>query len=711
MSVNTLQTIPREIGEFFLRPARILRGYRREYLRPDLVAGLTVAVLLLPQAIAYAQIAEMPPQAGLYAAVMAAVIGALWGSSSHLQSGPTNAASLLMLSTLIFYFPAGSPEYIAAAGLMTLMVGLARLAMGVLRLGVIVNFVSDAVIIGFTAGAGILIAVNQIRHLLRLDIINTPELFETLKEVSLHVNETHLPSLAMSVSIILVMALLRRYKPGWPSALLVMVLTSGMAAIWGRSIGIEVLGSIPRTLPPIAKIPITNLRLIGQLSTGALAISAIGIVEALSIARSISAKSGERINSNQEFVGQGLANIAAGVFSGFTCSGSFSRSSVTYESGGKTALAVAFSGLWVLIAMLVFAPLARYIPKAALASVLIVTSYGMVDRKEMSRIWHSSRGDSVIMIATLLATLLLPLEFAVLSGMIVSFARYIVTTSTPEVYPVVPDANYQLMVKQENTPPCLQLGVITIGGSLYFGATQHVEDRIYENLLKHPEQRFLLLRMSLVDHMDISGIHMLEAVVRKYRSRGGDVFFSGMRDTLQERMASVGFDEFIGGGHYLNTRESLSHLFHKVLDPSVCIYECDRRVFAECQALPKYPYGISPEKPVDIPEHMVAHWLPSEVRKYIDDPAAIGSPLLVDVREQSEYQNGHIPTTQLIPLRRMRAEGVNLPHDRLIILVCRSGRRSTLAAVILQDLGYTNVLNMKGGMLAWEAAGYPVAVE
>ena len=706
-----LQSFPREIGEFFLRPARILQGYRLAYLRPDLLAGLTVAVLLLPQAIAYAQIAEMPPQTGLYAAITAAVVGALWGSSSHLHSGPTNAASLLMLSTLIFYFPAGSPEYIAAAGLMTLMVGLARLMMGVLRLGVIVNFVSDAVIIGFTAGAGILIAVNQLRHMLRLDIVNTPELYETLAEVGLHINESHLPTVGLSLGIILVMAVLRRFRPGWPAALIVMVLTSAVASFWGQSLGLEVLGRIPRTLPPIAKIPITNLRLIGQLSTGALAISAIGIVEAMSIARSISAKSGERINSNQEFVGQGLANIAAGIFSGFTCSGSFSRSSVLYEGGGKTALSVVFSGLWVLVAMLVFAPLARFIPKAALASVLIVTSYGMVDRKEMKRIWQSSVGDTLIMIATLLATLLLPLEFAVLSGMIVSFARYIVTTSTPEVYPVVPDANYQMMVKQDRTLPCLQLGVITIGGSLYFGATQHVEDRIYDNLSKHPEQRFLLLRMSQVDHMDISGIHMIEAVVRKYRSRGGDVFFSGMRETLKERMLSVGFDEFIGQGHYLSTRESLSHLFHKVLDPSVCIYECDRRVFAECQALPKYPYGISPEKPVEIPEHLVTHWLPSEVRRSIDHPAEDADPLLVDVREQSEYQNGHIPTTVLIPLRRIRTEGLSLPTDRPVVLVCRSGRRSTLAAIILQDLGYTNVFNMKGGMLAWEAAGYPVAVE
>lgn len=706
-----MHAIPREIGEFFLRPAQILKGYRKEYLRPDMVAGLTVAVLLLPQAIAYAQIAELPPQMGLYAAIIATIAGAFWGSSSHLHSGPTNAASLLVLSSLIVLFPGGTSEYIAAAGLLALMVGIARVLMGVARLGVIVNFVSDAVIIGFTAGAGVLIGVNQLRHLLRLDITNSPSLFDTLGEVSAHISETHLPSLGIALGAILIMVLLKLLRPGWPAALLAMILASTAAAVLPETTGLAVLGQIPRSLPPFAKLPITDLRLIGRLSTGALALSAIGLVEAVSISRAISAKTGERINSNQEFIGQGLANVFAGLFSGYTTSGSFTRSSVLYGSGGKTALSSVFSGLWVLVAMLAFAPLTAYIPKAGLAGVLIITAFGMIDRSEIRRIWNSSRGDTLIMIATLLATLLLPLEFAVLSGMIVSFARYIVTTSSPEVYPVVPGPNFHHLVPQMEQYPCLQLGVVTIGGSLYFGATQHVETRIYENLENNPEQKYLLLRMTQVDHLDISGIHMLEAVVRKYRDRGGDVFFAGIRDSVKERMHSVGFEAHLGPGHYLDTRDSISYLFHKVLDPSVCIYECDRRVFAECQALPKYPYGPADDGPVEIPAHMVSHLMPSQLRECIDHPETLGNPLMIDVREHSEYQNGHIPNTALIPLRMMRNQGPGLPSDRPIVLVCRSGRRSTLAAIILKDLGYTNVYNMKGGMLAWEAAGYPVAVE
>jgi SulP family sulfate permease len=700
------------IRSFLLRPKSILQNYRREDMRPDLVAGLTVAVVLLPQAIAYALVAELPPQTGLFAAIVAAIVGALWGSSTHLHTGPTNAASLLVLSTLILVVPAGTPEYLAAAGLMAVMVGVARLVMGFARLGVVVNFVSDSVVIGFTAGAGILISLSQLRHLLRLDIASSPALFNTLIDLGRHLGDSHPASLAIGLGVILLMALLRRLRPKWPAALIAMVLAAGLTALLGpKTAGLAVLGELPRSLPPLASLPLLDLTLVGRISTGALAISAIGLVEAISIARSIAARSGQRLNSNQEFVGQGLANIAAGFFSGYTVSGSFTRTAVSYASGGRTQLASVFSGLWILAAMLLLAPLGRFIPKAALAGVLVVTAYGMVDRKTMRRIWHASRGDSAIMVATILATLVLPLEFAVLAGMLISFMRYIIKTSTPDVYPVVPDPNFHDLVRQESTLPCLQLGVMTIGGSLYFGATQHIETCIYDSLEKHPEQKYLLLRMSLVDHCDISGIHMLEAVVRTYRQHGGDVYFAGLREAVKTQMASVGFDAFIGDNHYLNPREAINHLFHKVLDPSVCIYECDRRVFAECQALPKYPYEEKAHMIVELTEHLVPQWKPSEALARLYDPESVGSPLLVDVREESEYDRGHIPHTHLIPLRMIRDIGTELPKDRPLIFVCRSGRRSIRAASIMQDLGYTNVFNLKGGMLAWEAAGYPIAVE
>lgn len=696
---------------YFNRPIEIFKGYRREYLKPDILAGLTVAVVLLPQSIAYALIAELPPQVGVYAAIVAAIVGALWGSSDHLHTGPTNPASLLVLSTLITVVPPGTPAYVAAAGLLAVMVGAAKLLMGLARLGVLVNFVSDSVILGFTAGAGVLISITQLHLLFGIDVPSSSAVYETFYNTIATFPATNTYSLIIGMLTLLIIVLVMRFRPKWPNALIGMILASILVAVFDlESQGVRVLGELPRTLPPLARLPLTDIKLIGEISVGALAISAIGLVEAISITRSISAQSGQRLDSNQEFVGQGLANIAAGFLSGYTCSGSFTRSAMNYNNGAKTAMSSVFSGIWVLLALLLFAPLAAYIPTSALAAVIIITSFKMINWREMDRIRKSSLGDTAIMIATLLATLFLPIQFAVLAGMIVSFARYLIKTSMPEVYPVIPNENFQHFVRADVQEPCLQLGVINIGGSLYFGATHHVEDVIHLNLEQHPEQKYLLLRMNMVDHCDISGIHMLESIARLYWRRGGDIFLI-VRDSVKESMQVNGFVDFIGEENYLIQEYAIGHIFHNILDPSVCLHECHLRVFAECQALHKNIIAEHIPDGEQLPEYEIIHRLPSEVKQMIEANDNGKSILIIDVREQPEFDGGHISDAELLPLRYIKERGRILPLDHHIIFVCRSGRRSTLAAYIMKDMGYEDVCNMQGGMLAWVAAGYPVAVE
>jgi SulP family sulfate permease len=447
------------------------------------------------------------------------------------------------------------------------------------------------------------------------------------------------------------------------------------------------------------------------MAAGATAIAAIGLVEAMSIARSIAAQSGERLDSNQEFVGQGLSNVAAGFLSGYTCSGSFTRSAVNHSAGAKSAMSSVFSAIFVLAAMLVFAPYAAYLPRAALAGVLVVTAYGMVDRSEMKRIWYASRGDSAIMVATLAATLLLPLQFAVLSGILVSIVRFMVKTSTPQIHPVVPDENFQHFVQVENQPVCPQIAVISVSGPLYFGATQHIETVIRNNLDKHPEQRFLLMRMHLVDHCDVSGIRSMEALVRTYRQRGGDLYMDGVRRPVMETMKSSGFDILLGEDHFLERTSSISHIFHRVLEPSVCIYECNVRVFAECQALPKWDYGGKIPEASVLPEYQIESWLPSELKEHLAYDGTPTNLLMIDVREPSEYQQGHVPNSTSIPMRLVSRHGDEIARDQPIVVICRIGRRSRLAAIMLKNMGFQTVYNLQGGVLAWEASGYPLAVE
>ncbi len=700
-----LNPIPR----FFARPIYIFKGYERRYLWSDLIAGLTVAVVMLPQAIAFALLSELPPQMGLYGAIVGSIFGALWGSSNQLNTGPTNTTALLVLSTLLTVGVPGSPEYLAAAGLLTVMVGIFRLVMGLGRLGMLVNFVSDSVVVGFTAGAGVLIMVSQLGSLLRLDFPNSPRLAETFQNIVLNLTEAHWPSLGLGLITMFVILLLGRVSRRIPGPLIAMMIATIIVAGLGLDRqGIKVIGQLPEGLPPLAKLPLFDLALIGQLSNGALAIAILGLVETMSIARSIASHTGQRLDSNQEFVGQGIANLASGFLSGYVCSGSFGRSAVNFIARAKTGFSSIFAGLFVLIVLLTMGPLVALLPRSALAGVLIVTATSLINYREMMRIWRGVRGDTIIMVATIAATLLLPLEFAVLTGVLMSLARYILRTSLPRVYTVLPDDNFEHLLSQPHKKPCPQLGIVEILGDLYFGAVNHVEDVIRENLRRNPEQRFLLLRMHSVNHCDISGIHMLEGIMRLYRERGGDLFLVQVREPVFALMKSTGFYATLGADRFLAQDKDISYLFHKILDPALCIYECEIRAFKECQNLPKRLYPTNSSFSTPIPTNHVPDISPLELRRMLLNETP---PLVIDVREPREFKLGHIPQAQLIPLPKFLLEPLNLPHSRLIVLVCRGGRRSERAAYLLQQEGYTNVVMLRGGMLAWEAADLLEAID
>ncbi|NOX62215.1 MAG: STAS domain-containing protein [Chloroflexi bacterium] len=694
---------------YFAQPIRIIRQYQWEDLRPDFVAGLTVAIVSLPQAIVFAFIAGLPPAMGLYGIIVGSIVGALWGSSRHMHSGPTNTSSLLTLSVVMSVAVVGTPEFAAAAGLLALMVGVFRLVVGVARLGMLANFVSDAVIVGFTAGAGILIAINQLPHLLGLHLERSPNFLGTLEQIGVHLPEVHTASLIIGVGSMLVIVLLRRINPKLPGPLIAMVLAALAVGFYHLDQqGVVVIGELPRGLPPLASIPVTNWDLIGKLSTGALAIGAIGLVEATSISRSIASLTGQRLDSNQEFVGQGLACIACGLFSGYVSSASFNRSAVNLQAGARTQVAAALSGVLVLTAMIALAPYAALLPRAALAGVLMIIAYRMVDRQEIIRLLHGGRGDAVIMVATLLATLLLPLEFAVLVGIFMSLGRYILRTSMPTVLPVLPDDQFKHLYYQPDKPQCPQLAVIEIQGDLYFGAVNHVEEVILENMNRHPGQIYLLLRMQNVHLIDISGIHMLESIVHTYRETGGDVFFVKVRPYVFERMKLLGFLDRVGEDHFLEEDEAISHIFYRVLDPVVCIYECETRAFAECQNLPR-PSGhmeLPSPTPADIED---VRWLkPTELYQMLRKP---NPPLVIDVREPREYRKSHIPQAKNAPLSKLLQKPIDLPKDRPIVLTCRTSRRSRRAAYLLKQRGHQNLAILDGGMVAWENAELLTAVD
>ncbi len=697
------------IPAYFQNPVRLFRSYDRANLQPDMLAGLTVAVILLPQAIAFAIIAELPPQMGLYAAIIGAIVGGLWGSSNQAHTGPTNAISLLVVSVLLTITEPDSPTFVLAAGLLAVMVGFFQLVLGIARLGVLVNFVSHSVVVGFTAGAGILIAVKQLKEFFGLQF-SSHSLIDTVTQVATHLSETNIPTLVLGVGTVVIIVGLRQINPKLPGSLIGMVTASAMVYLLGlNEAGVAVIGELPTGLPPIAPLPLFDLDLIAHLSIGGVAVGAIGLVETTAIARSIATQTGQRLDSNQEFVGQGLANISVGFLTGYPSAGSFSRSAVNHRAGAKTRLSAIFSGIFVLVAMFVLAPLAVYLPRTALAGVLIVTAYGMVDKAEIARIWRGARGDTLIMVVTLFGTLFLELEFAVLAGILLSMGIYIVTTSIPQVFAVLPDSKFKHFVKKEpHHPACPQLGILKVSGDLYFGAVNHVEEAIFKHLTENPDQRFLLLRMHGVNNCDFSGIHMLESVRRVYQDRGGDIFFMKVQNRVDQFMKSTHFYDECGPHHYLEEDNAIPYLFYKQLDPATCIYECDARVFLECQKLPKRAFPVEIPLHTDIPTGSLNTVSPQQLW----DDLRNGQPsTVIDVREPREFERGHIPNAESVPLPDLLTKSLDLPKDQSITVVCQGGRRSSRAAHLLRTQGYENVAVLQGGMLAWEAANLLEAVD
>lgn len=711
MTVNTARLL--SYAKPFARPLEIVRAYRWRHVRPDLIAGATVAVLAIPQCIAYAAIAGLPPTYGLYTAVVATIAGALWGSSKHLSTGPTNAISILVLSILTPLAAIGGAEYLMAASAMAVIVGLLCITFGYAGLGMLVNFASRSVLLGFTAGAGVLIAAGQLRNLFNIDIPRSPHLLQTLLNLARNIDQIHLASLVLGCLTVLIILVIDGFTRRLPGSLLALILTGAAVALLGADrLGIAVVGEVPRAMPQLTGFSVGWMferDIGGALLVGALAVAALGLVEAISIAREISRQSGDHLDVNQELIGQGVANVAAGLFSGYASSGSFTRSAVNYQAGARSQMSSVFCGLLILAGVLAFGPLAAYLPRASLAGMIMLIAYRMVDWRGVRRVLRGSRSETGIMVSTFVATLVVPLEFAVLAGVILSLAIYIYQSSMPTVEAVVPDENFHQFVVKSDAPVCPQLGIIKIEGSLFFGAATYVEDALIENFEANPGQNVLLLRMHGVDRCDLSGIDVLEGILRMYRGAGGDLYLTHVRPAVRDFMRLTGFEHMVGSDRFLDPDHAINYLFNEVIDSAVCCYECEHRVFAECQPLLKHPYDLRLPPSTGHLRYPLKHLA---VHEFEDAVAEAGDrAVLIDVREPAEYARGHLANSLLLPLRDVIDKAEDLPRGRPIFLISRSGRRSTRAMRLLLDLGFEEVFNLKGGVLSWMARGRPLEVE
>lgn len=565
-------------------------------LRADMFAGLTGAFIVLPQGVSFAMIAGLPAEYGLYTAIIPPIIAALFGSSMHLVSGPTTAISIIIFSTLSPLAEPGTADYIRLALTLTFLAGVFQLAFGLARLGTLINFVSHSVIVGFTAGAALLIATGQLKHALGIPVPSGSSFLTSWMILLKSSSQTNFYELTVALATLGSAIIFKTLRPRWPGLLIALVVGS-LVSFWldGGAHGVRLLGRLPGRLPPLSA-PDFTLDTLRLMAPGALAVSLLGLIEALSIARSITVLSGQHINGNQEFVGQGLANIAGSFFSGYASSGSFTRSGVNYDAGAVTPLASIFSAVFLAIIVVLIAPLTAWLPLPAMGGVILFVAFKLIDFHHIREILKSSRADSLVLLATFFGTLFFELEFAIYTGVLLSMAIYLTQTSHPHATVMAPDPDDDRRRLTEIEPSglveCPQLKIVRVNGSLFFGAANHVAEVVEE--IDEESPKHLLIVGHGINFIDVSGAMVLVQEAQRRRKLKKGLHLCRINRDVHHFLEHGDFIDDIRESNVFSTEyEAISEIFTK-LDYEVCL-ACTARIFDECQSVPEIAGNPPPD--------------------------------------------------------------------------------------------------------------------
>lgn len=558
-------------------------------LRADALAGLLGAVLVLPQGIAFAALAGLPPAYGLATAVLPCIVAALFGSSRHVMSGPTNANSLALMAMLAPLAAVGSPAYIQLALAVTVLVGAMQLAIGAFRLGTLAHFISPAALRGFTGGAALLIAVHAMKDLLGIVLPAGQGAPAVLAALAERIARAQPAALAVGVATVAAALLARRLAPRSPFMLLGIAAGTALAWALARFVpawdAVEVVGIVPSAWPRL-NVPEVDWRVLPDLAGLAFSLTVVALGQSFSIAKAVAARSGQHVDANREFVGQGLSNLVGGFFSCYVSCGSLNRSLPNLEAGARTPLAAVFSALWLIALVAVSAPLLAAIPMAAIAGLLLLIAWSLLDVHSWRVLWRLSRLEFGIAFATLAATLAIRLEVAILVGTLLSLAAYLWRTSRPAMRTmgfdtreqprpfVVVDGNAQAL------PECPQLKLLRMEGSVYFGATQHVGDRLHALRTEPGAAKHLLVMAKSMNFVDLAGVELWREELRARRAAGGDLYFHRPRPPVVEMWERTGFLDELGRDHvFPDKRTAIAHIVPR-LDAGVCA-RCSVKLFEE----------------------------------------------------------------------------------------------------------------------------------
>ncbi|WP_288349942.1 sulfate permease [uncultured Thalassospira sp.] len=557
------------------------RSYDRTAFGNDMVAAIIVTIMLIPQSLAYALLAGLPPEAGLYASIVPIILYAIFGTSRALAVGPVAVVSLMTAAAIGNVAETGTMGYAVAALTLAALSGAILLAMGVFKLGFLANFLSHPVIAGFITASGILIATSQIRHIVGVDA-GGHNLWEMVTSLVVHLPQTNPMTLLIGGLATLFLFWVRKglktalRKIGIGPRLADVVTKAGPVAavmvttfaVWQFHLadgGVKIVGDVPQSLPPLT-MPDFSVGLVSDLLVPAILISVIGFVESISVAQTLAAKRRQRINPDQELIGLGAANIGAAFTGGYPVTGGFARSVVNFDAGAQTPAAGAFTAIGLAIAAIALTPLVYFLPKATLAATIIVAVLSLVDFSILKTSWRYSKADFVAVLATILLTLGFGVEVGVTSGVVLSIGLFLYKTSRPHIAEVglVPSTQHFRNIKRHKVITDPSILTIRIDESLYFANARFLEDYIFDRVVGDDRLRHVILMCSAINEIDLSALESLEAINHRLDEMGIALHLSEVKGPVMDRLKCAHFLDDLTGRVFLSQYDAMRELLGKL---------------------------------------------------------------------------------------------------------------------------------------------------